>query len=754
MKQNVPRWQSAVALLVASITAFLYLDWGISPPQLTHQPTFDATANSTVMPSPRGNLWDGSPWTHAQFSNISALLFLSAHQGCEHIPPFLASLLKSDFNGKVVVVVPLFESMTHCEKILHMVGDASKEAPSIKIELFHHPFPMRAETQSVYSGANSYIQQQRATEKYFAFLGVMFPDDVLLCSNPFRDVPRGGGKGSGGGNGGMSVFGVRVSQSSRRGRTRAARPAADGSSLASTYPLHSIVVGHFEAMKIFLSEVAERCNMLGLNTRVADCFQGTSSRSDHRRVIHRQLGSRRQYTSTLSTGCDKFLPLPLSCRHTPEVCVAVSISVNCAASPQQRQVPNEPCRSKFTRPFYILPPDTLQLAEATSSAVSVENRALVASWRKWQSSSPPSISDAKAMRSNRCDAVLSIAAGYSPAKVMLFIRSFLASVDESTVLVLFVSDAAAYAQALGGNVTTAAGRPNGQARVELVDVAQLMPLVKLAQHCGPAEYRFELLAVWLTSPPPPSQLSNGEQKSGGGGGKRRNVDRFDYLLLIDSRDAFFQADPFSALRADFVPSVAATTDSPSPSQLDRPRDFVVDIAEAFYAGSEDLILSVVYGKNQEWLKTVCGKSCFVHVTERTLGSGGGSNLTLSPLGGEAMPFVNSGQVLGSAQGMLDLFVLMSDSMHSGWDDRRSCLPDQAVMMLLFAGGFSVARFPHLVGFLTAERSRFRNLAASPSHLRWNENRRLVNCNGEVYAVVHQLDRHPNLLQVAASNFGL
>jgi len=58
-------------------------------------------------------------------------------------------------------------------------------------------------------------------------------------------------------------------------------------------------------------------------------------------------------------------------------------------------------------------------------------------------------------------------------------------------------------------------------------------------------------------------------------------------------------------------------------------------------------------------------------------------------------------------------------------------------------GAAAAKYPHSVVFFNPDRTLFRNMPPHGHFIRWNGTS-LTNCDGDTYAIVHQLDRYKKL----------
>eukprot|EP00742_Colponemidia_sp_Colp-10_P017034 GILJ01019565.1.p1 GENE.GILJ01019565.1~~GILJ01019565.1.p1 ORF type:complete len:572 (+),score=42.19 GILJ01019565.1:46-1716(+) len=295
-------------------------------------------------------------------------------------------------------------------------------------------------------------------------------------------------------------------------------------------------------------------------------------------------------------------------------------------------------------------------------------------------------------------AVLSMLGSYKMDRVSDFISSFLHySNPNCTTLVLLVT-------ALTGVHKVADLYPG---RVEVVwFTAPDSPFRprELAGR-GVVEERYEVARLWL-------ELNHG---------------RFRYVMNVDSRDYLFLADPLDALvrvlsQEDYIGA-----------------EFVGIVTESIALGSFGG-LSVDYGDlvnqcAQEWLGLACGPKCYAHLS------------LMSYTNGEPYATLNSGQMLGTAIGMLHYYRFHVRMVVASKYDFSSV--DQGLVTFYLHGILHYVGYPHKVLVFASSRSGFANPpqihrldrklnnTAQPGNLEY----RFRDCANQHIAGVHQSDRN-------------
>jgi hypothetical protein len=629
------------------------------------------------------------------------MLFASAHRGCEQMPPFFASLQASDFAGRVVLVAPM---RRHAEACVNVVAAwqnhsrfvaAAASKPRFDIAVHHFAFAMRAETHSVFAGALDFLMMPTtaALRRVEGQIGVVFPYEVLWCRDPFQDTPSP-----------SKVYGIREPGSERL--------------------MPWLVVGHATPMRLFLAGVVRHCSQTGPIGDIRSCFDAGlrhgSLTSTHLEPVDGYYSA----ADSFREGCGKVLPLPLRCERAPQIRVLASVGYSCAEGTGQATFPEDVCSSMYSDSFVAMPSTSAAaggpFVASMKAAVKKDNPALTDAWNAWKpDKAPPPPAATGAAAGTKKNAVLSVAVNYGPDQIDFFMRTFLKYTDPATTtLVLFVNghDVPRF-QSKVAEWSGAAGH------VEYVDVPGLRGSMQdyIGDRCGPGDARAEMLAHWLHQP-----------ASGSGVEGLRNVDRWVHLMIIDSRDAVFQCDPFAALQGNALLQTALAAEQATRASSTAPVGFVLDVVESYQLGSPDFYKPIIHGINADWTQRVCGRACGNLIC--------GTTFAYTELEAEPFPVVNSGHMIGSSVAMLDMLTLMKVSMRARLQTLGECPPDQGMMHVLFGGGFAIAAFPHLTGALTPERSQFMNAPRTRTQLRFNAEGKLVNCYGQVYAVVHQLDR--------------
>jgi hypothetical protein len=308
-----------------------------------------------------------------------------------------------------------------------------------------------------------------------------------------------------------------------------------------------------------------------------------------------------------------------------------------------------------------------------------------------------------------------------------------------TVLVLFVDE---------GVVAAFHATYGDEHDVQIVSTTPFLPNLKL-RDCGAAIFRKELLARWLDDQ---QRLAHG-------------VAPFRFVMMADTRDVFFQTDPFDPMET-LSPAVRNALDT----SKDASALFLV--AERFDAASVDLYNPIVYGFQERFGGGSCGN--------RSLHWAFG--LQVSPLlkksyagwdshGGavEPLPVVCSGMYLGTFWAMRDMLFVLSESLVSRVDgDPEACNAsplDQGMFNCLLYGGFQHSKFPHDVVLLNPATQPYTHMFRSDEDIRFGDDasssddfsfvrtcpntpRRWAEGTAappsRPYAAVHQADRHGEL----------
>lgn len=194
-----------------------------------------------------------------------------------------------------------------------------------------------------------------------------------------------------------------------------------------------------------------------------------------------------------------------------------------------------------------------------------------------------------------------------------------------------------------------------------------------------------------------------------------------YVLISDSRDVLFQSSVATAVR-----NMIRRQRGSHRSGGDQ--DFVALVLERLFLGSIDVTSFVPFLLNSLWVAETFSTSYAVAAQQ--------AELELSR-GSIPMPVPCAGMFLGTAAGIVSLLKLLISTM-----ELRGCKSnDQGALVGLVLSGFGAARFPHEVWLLDPHDAPLTHQFASGREMRWSD-RKLINCNNETYAVVHQLDRYP------------
>jgi hypothetical protein len=283
-------------------------------------------------------------------------------------------------------------------------------------------------------------------------------------------------------------------------------------------------------------------------------------------------------------------------------------------------------------------------------------------------------------------AVLGMCGRYTPSVVRLFLSTFRRSRDpRCTTLYVFVKDPAAWEQeAFGG--------------VRVVDQRGYEPRLK-TNLCPAPEMRSELMLQWL-------------MQHGG-------AEEIGSVMVVDTRDLFFQRDPF----AGYGEAVEA---------LPRGEAALVFPVEGYPLQFADWMARRSFTTNSGWLSDTYGTRFVKRLAAASL-----------PCSNDSFPVINSGMYFGTVEAMLQLLFMLAELVHASGE----CRPDQPILMGLVAGLARTAGLNASMVLLNPFDSLYTQKPPNWFHVRWRSTGagpRLFNCRGEVYAVVHQLDRHKHI----------
>ena len=292
---------------------------------------------------------------------------------------------------------------------------------------------------------------------------------------------------------------------------------------------------------------------------------------------------------------------------------------------------------------------------------------------------------------SRPSAVVSIALGYSLQKMEPFVRTFLGTAsDVCSVLVVFVDN----------NVEQLKRQWSG---VRWVDVG-LFPPKEGSARCNRSvvDFRFEVYFRWL---------DEGASLE------------FGSILITDSRDVLFQGDPFrSFLRA------TATLG------LNYAAEWIYVSSESFLTSSVSSINNDPYRFFEMWMRTAFGKK---YVTAFRKSPLKGSSIIGQDLLFESFPILCAGLLYGRSSAMMHLLALI---YHVQQARSMPCGMDQALVTALLVDGIPAAKIPVAVIIANPEYSGFRNMYERAEDILVKENVGVVNCDGDPYSLLHQVDR--------------
>jgi hypothetical protein len=354
-------------------------------------------------------------------------------------------------------------------------------------------------------------------------------------------------------------------------------------------------------------------------------------------------------------------------------------------------------------------------------------------------------------------AVLGMCLGYPPGMVAAFVNTFAKFHTRScTQLYLFVEDQqrAAYNATFGG-----------EPDVVIVAIDALRSTLRL-RSCGVVHWRKELLHEWLLL----------KERS------EEDAHWLRYVMVVDTRDAHFQADPFEPLRT-MVPEVRGRLDAVKRSS---PRaagaGVLYLLPERFEAGSASFLDSVMFVLRDRSVET-CGDGAYQWGLQQPLRpllpavmdrAEAESQLRGAyPL--EALPYLSTALYFGDYAAMKATLKLMTDSMGACASGSSPCgtSNDQGMLHCLGMGGFDSVKFAHDVVMLNPDTHPYTHMfryssfiqfyepgaQASPGHLgnafvypcaesqrsrSFNKGRVTVNESDQVapYAVVHESEYEP------------
>jgi hypothetical protein len=574
---------------------------------------------------------------------------------------------------------------------------------------------MRAETQSVFVGARRYLASLSSKDSVgVRLVGIVFPFEVLWCGDIFEKLLQEVGDTSV-----DALYAMRQLPATDKlikdpPPTKRRRPKPPPVPDVS----HALVVGtlrRFQEMlfrfeRLCSAEGGHRLNAFTILRNIAD-------------VTFRPLTAEVHgiYVADGGAGpvCRSLMPRPLVCSRNSRVRVVIGPHL-CVQQPVQFLVPGEHVRPRLRQRVYEL--NFSHQAEAMRAAFSDKPRT-VQFWDDLRTTRRQGTQDwvrdgrervekegLQLERDLDCgpyerNAVLTITSGYSMKKIEHLVGTFLRFVKRSgnsasrskpnctTVFVIFSMNLSVYADVVRDHPS----------RLIIVDTQLYLPTMA-SKHCGPAEHRCEVMYRWLRDDPV--------------------AHTFGHFFMIDSRDVYFQRDPFEALFA--MPEYRAVMKAGAEDA-----EFVGDVPEELLLGSEDTVYPWLTHHVAGWISITFNKNVY-----RLL-----EPLTIGPLK-EGMPLVNSGLMFGTRRAVRDFLYTVSETVNTvqPW-----CIADQVVLWALVGGAFALAGFPYRFVLMNPESTPFRNCPRGSFSIRFagEDNRFLVNSRNESYAIVHQLDRFQN-----------
>ena len=681
------RGRLVFALFIVAGT-FILIDWferrsgvTVRPQQITHLPTASGSANQSkrssdsVKPLPTVAAIDRD------------VLFVDGHTGCERLGEFVQTVRRSGYGGLVVVVTVAAADFDRCRGLASLVGAGGR------VEVVRVDHPMRAETQAVFIGAARYLNRSEyaGEEHGGAVAGIVFPFEVLWCGNILEPRTKFAA--------GAHAFAVKRLPPSDKiipdPPPKKLRPGARPKPPPKPIPevSHAVLVGSVNGTRhvvsllvsLFISE-GPRYHAFTLLRRLDTSIWPLTAADGF----------------VVGDGSDKpvcapLMPRPLQCR-TPGIKLVVGPHLCVEAT--QPFVAGEYLRPRLRERMYVV--NFSDRAAALRDAFSDKplTQQLWDGLRRNRSKVPkqpararPSLAAANpaaaGCRGGRRNAVLTIASGYSMKKIEHLVATFLRFSNAAcTVFVIFATNRSVYADVL----------EQYPQRVMMVNMSAYLPTMG-GKDCGPGEHRAEAWYRWISQDPAAAE--------------------FGHFFMIDSRDVYFQRDPFDALFA--MPEYATV--------LQPAGEFVGDVPEEFLFGSEDTVFPFFHHIVAGWVNSSFNKTVYDILQPLTIGGVS-----------EGLPLINSGMMFGTAAAVRDFLEILSGTVMSilPW-----CIADQLILTLLYAGVFQVCGFPHKVVLLNPESTPFRNLPRGQASLRFN-GRFVVNSLNETYAIVHQMDRYPEM----------
>ena len=371
------------------------------------------------------------------------------------------------------------------------------------------------------------------------------------------------------------------------------------------------------------------------------------------------------------------------------------------------------CTSYLGERLYLTTrPEDHHAAAQRVSALLADNKDLSAIFTFLESFKPPKAVTRSSAAQTKRHAMLGFAATYSPWHLQMFLSSLFRVINASvTTVFLFVDDPEA--MRVSKPVKKWAHNPS----LQFVATQSLKRV--LTANCSWQESRFELYAEWLTS-------------------RRSREEEFDLVAFVDVRDVFFQrVDPFDGLIAsrawdEIITShrVGNTTHRPG-------GEFLVAISEPYAPSALSSTSSVPIDLYQKWLDRNYGERYrkLVQATQ------------LKATAREVWPILCSGLIVGTRRAMSYLARGMSLVLarRQGFDG--SCHHDQAAFQMMILDGLRLSNFEGDIFVANGDLFPWRNGAARADDV-YMRRGRLVNCLGEQYAMLHQLEprRHPWALE--------
>lgn len=700
-------------------------------------------------------------WPPANESQDRNILFVDAREECERYRELLITIRQSAFLGHIVLLVYYPEDQGLCSRL----------TADFEAEVFYYPSPRWEWTLFMYHGVVNYFRQYPNTTFRYKMSGVVRPEYIAWCSNPFEDVsfsaqnslpgglvdrfaPIGGHRKGNDERNNLTIFATFFKDP----RLTALKPrhrSFFGKRVMNDQILIGTPYGLFHFMDMILTEA-----MNTPRTSADPSWSFTLSSLKIENYTNTHVTPLLPITDYAVEDCGvhgwhslKCLPYERGVRIRNGQCfvnypreigpIPSSATNTLIANTPNQHLTTSAVRLPSYSPYCYIEyryaisevPDDASIVDHALPTVKLGAEKLKNAIQKAKdsrqrhmfsvplgteqslSSSTDSLSahlySGKDLQCpNGTLAVLSMLGTYKMDKVSDFIAAFLHYAEPNcTKLILLVT-------ALTGVHKVVELYPS---RIEVVwYTAPNSPYTPthLAGR-GVVEERYEVAQLWL----------------------EKHIEKYRYVMNVDSRDFIFMSDPLSALHR--VLSHEGFLGS----------EFVGIVTESIALGSFSG-LSTDFGDlvnqcAQEWLRLACGPQCYAKLA------------LMSYTNGEPFATVNSGQMLGTALGMLHYYRFHTAMVVESQYDFSSV--DQGLVTFYLHGILKHVGYPHRILVFASSRSGF----ANPPHVHRLTWRYMItkngtseleyafrDCSNQNIAGVHQSDRNKGADALARSSFGV